>query len=207
MGIKVLLISNEVLTRAGVRSILSELEGINVIGEAADAEEGLRQFERLRPDVTILSLRMPGFCAVDQIADYFRISLDAGIMILADHSGDVEIRRTLEKGALGYVCKDVTEADLADAVRRVAQGRRFVPTPVAEVLTAHIGNDELTKAEQRVLEMIVGGMTNKEIAFGLEISENTVKTHVSRILDKLRVSDRTSAATTAIRRGLVRIDI
>jgi len=113
----------------------------------------------------------------------------------------------LKKGALGYICKDVTPEELVDAIRTVAKGRKYIPSDVAAILSEHIGSEELTRAESNILRMIVGGMSNKEIAFALDISENTVKTHARNIFDKLGVSDRTSAATMAIKRGLVRTDL
>ena len=122
-------------------------------------------------------------------------------------AGDAEITKALKKGALGYICKDVTPEELVTAIRTVAAGRKFIPPNVASILSEHIGSEELTPAESNILRMIVGGMSNKEIAFALDISENTVKTHASNIFDKLGVSDRTSAATLAIKRGLVRTDL
>lgn len=157
--------------------------------------------------MTILALRTPDSCAIDTLADYLAEDERAKIIVLADHAGDAEISKALKKGALGYVCKDVSPADLIRAVRVVGAGKKFIPSNIAVVLSENIGVEELTNSEQRILQMIVGGMSNKEIAFALDISENTVKTHIKNIFDKIGVSDRTSAATTAIRRGLVRIDI
>ena len=103
--------------------------------------------------------------------------------------------------------KDVSTQDLVKAIRTVNAGRKFIPAEIAEILSEHIGQEELTATETNVLRMIVGGMSNKEIAFALDNSENTIKTHVQNIFGKIGVSDRTSAATQAIKRGLVRIDL
>ena len=164
-------------------------------------------FQQLKPDVTILSLRTPDSCAIDFLDDYFEFESRAKIIVLADTAGDAEIKKALKKGAAGYICKDVSPDELVKAIRTVGAGRKFIPNYIANVLSENIGQEELTKSEQRILQMIVGGMSNKEIAFALDISENTVKTHIKNIFDKIGVSDRTSAATTAIRRGLVRVDI
>lgn len=201
---RVLVIENQKLVRLGINSVLdNEFE---IVAEADSGAGGFELFRELRPDVTILGLRLPDSCAIDSLDDYFRFDRNAKIVILADHAGDAEITRALKKGALGYVCKDVEPDELRRALTTVAAGRKFIPADVAAVLSEHIGSEDLTKAETRTLQMIVGGMSNKEIAFALDITENTVKTHIKNIFEKLGVSDRTSAATTAIRRGLVRID-
>lgn len=204
--IRVLVIENQPLVRLGIASVLGAEADIEIAGEANDGSGGFELFRTLRPDVVILSLRMPDSCAIDLLGDYFSTDAKARIIILAEHAGDAEIAKSLKLGALGYVCKDVAPAELVEAVRIVASGRKFIPHDVAAILSEHIGSEEITKTESRVLRMIVGGMSNKEIAFALDISENTVKTHIKNIFDKLGVSDRTSAATTAIKRGLVRVD-
>ena len=126
---------------------------------------------------------------------------------MAEHAGDAEISRALKKGAAGYICKDVAPEELIDAIKAVAAGRKYIPGNIAQVLTENLGREELTPTESNVLRMIVGGMSNKEIAFAMDISENTVKSHIQNIFGKIGVSDRTSAATTAIKRGLVRVDL
>jgi two-component system NarL family response regulator len=138
---------------------------------------------------------------------YFAVDPTAKIIVLAEHAGDVEITKALKQGALGYICKDVSPEELVKAITTVNAGRRFIPADIASILSENLGKEELTKSESNVLRMIVGGMSNKEIGFALDITENTVKTHVKNIFEKIGVSDRTSAATTAIRRGLVRVDL
>jgi DNA-binding NarL/FixJ family response regulator len=204
---RILLVENQTLVRIGVKTILEAADNTGIIAEAETGAEGLRKFRDLKPDVTILSLRMPDSCAIDTLEDYFAANERAKIIVLADHAGDAEISKALKKGALGYICKDVSPDELIKAVRVVSAGRKYIPSEIAAVLSENIGQEELTNSEQRILQMIVGGMSNKEIAFALDISENTVKTHVKNIFDKIGVSDRTSAATLAIRRGLVRVDI
>lgn len=205
--IRVLLTENQTLVRVGIKTILENESDIKIIAEADTGAKGFELFKELKPDVTILSLRTPDSCAIDLLDDYFKFETRARIIVLADSAGDAEISKALKKGALGYICKDVSPEDLVKAIRTVNAGRKFIPTYIATVLSENIGQEELTFSEQRILQMIVGGMSNKEIAFALDISENTVKTHVKNIFDKIGVSDRTSAATTAIRRGLVRVDI
>ncbi|CAN5470998.1 response regulator transcription factor [soil metagenome] len=205
--IRVLLIEHQTLVRIGIKTILSGQDDIEIVAETDTGAEGLRKFLEINPDVTILSLRLPDSCAIDTIENYFAANSRAKIIVLADTAGDAEISKTLKKGALGYVCKDVSEDELVKAIRVVAAGKKYIPSEIAAVLSENIGQEELTKTENRTLQMIVGGMSNKEIAFALDVSENTVKTHVKNIFDKIGVSDRTSAATLAIKRGLVRIDV
>jgi two-component system NarL family response regulator len=205
--ISVLVIENQPLTRLGIRSLLDQVDDIEMLGDASDPMDGFRMFSEMQPDVTVLGLRFPDSCSIDDLDNYLIERPKAPIIMLAEHAGDGEISRALKKGALGYVTKDVSPSDLLDAIRTVSGGRRYIPDSIASILSENYGQEELTPAEASVLDMIVGGMSNKEIAFALDISENTVKSHVQNIFGKLGVSDRTSATTLAIKRGLVRIDI
>ena len=207
MPIRLLLIENQSLTRLGIRSVVDGQEDIEIAGEADSAADGFDLFQKMKPDVTILGLRFPDSCSIDDIDNYFIKDPKAKIIVLAEHAGDGEISRALRQGAAGYICKDISPEDLLTAIREVAAGRKYIPNDIAQILSENVGQETLTPAEQNVLRMIVGGMSNKEIAFALEVSENTVKTHVKNIFDKIGVSDRTSAATTAIKRGLVRVDL
>jgi len=205
--IKVLLIENQPLTRIGVRTVIAGEEGIELAGEADNAADGFAKFRDLKPDVTILGLRFPDSCAIDDLDSYFIEDPKAKIIVLAEHAGDAEISKALKKGAAGYICKDVTPDELVAAIRTVAKGGKYIPDEIAQILSANLGQEDLTPTEATVLRMIVGGMSNKEIAFALDVSENTVKSHNQNIFGKIGVSDRTSAATTAIKRGLVRVDL
>jgi DNA-binding NarL/FixJ family response regulator len=202
-----LLIENQALTRLGIRAVFESVEDIDVVGEADNAADGFAKFKQTSPDVTILGLRFPNSCSIDDLENYFAGDPKAKIIVLAEHAGDAEIARALKKGAAGYVCKDISPDELIKAVRTVAAGKKYIPDDIARVLSESFGREELTPAESNVLRMIVGGMSNKEIAFTLDVSENTVKSHIQNIFGKIGVSDRTSAATTAIKRGLVRVDL
>jgi len=205
--IRLLLVEDQPLTRLGVRAVISDQNDIELVGETDNASDGFAKFRELRPDVAILGLRLRDSCTIDDLERYVTEDPKAKIIVMAEHSGDVEITKALKRGALGYICKDVTPEELVTAIRTVAAGRKFIPDEIAAIVSENIGQEELTPTEQNVLRMIVGGMSNKEIASALDISENTVKTHVKNIFDKIGVSDRTSAATTAIKRGLVRVDL
>ncbi len=205
--ISVLLIEIQALTRLGVRTVIDGESDIELAGETDNARDGFNLFRQLKPDVTILGLRFPDSCSIDDLENYFIEDPKAKIIVLAEHAGDAEITKALKKGAAGYVCKDVEPADLITAIRTVAVGRKYIPDEIAQILKDNLGQETLTPAETNVLRMIVGGMSNKEIGFTLDVTENTVKTHIKNIFDKIGVSDRTSAATIAIKRGLVRVDL
>jgi len=205
--IRILIVENQTLTRVGIETILSKQNDIEIVGCAETSADGFRLFEQTKPDVTILGLRLPDSCAVDEIESYLKENERAKIIVLADHAGDAEISRSLKNGASGYVCKDVSAADLVEAIRAVHAGKKYLQTEVANILGENFGQEELTRSEQRILRAIVAGKANKEIAYDLSVSENTVKTHVKNVFEKLGVSDRTSAATLAIKRGLVRVDL
>ena len=204
---KVLLIENQPLTRIGVRAVSESESDIELTHETGNAADGFAKFRELKPDVTILGLRFPDSCSIDDLDNYFIENPKAKIIVLAEHAGDAEITKALKKGAAGYICKDVSPEELLKAIRAVATGKKYIPSDIAQILSENIGKEELTPTEATVLRMIVGGMSNKEIAFALDVSENTVKSHNQNIFGKIGVSDRTSAATTAIKRGLVRVDL
>jgi len=189
--IRILVVEHESLTRLGMQALIEAAEGLELAGEADNLTDGFSLFSQLAPDVTILGLRFPESCSIDDLDRYFAESHSARIVVLAGHAGDAEISRALGKGVAGYICKDIEPTDLIDAIRTLAAGK-----------------ETLTPMEAQILRMIVGGMANKEIGFALGITENTVKTHNQNLFGKVGVSDRTSAAAaTAIRRGLVRIDL
>ena len=205
--IRVLIIENQPLTRLGVSAVIDKESDIELAGEADNAADGFELFRELKPDVTILGLRFPDSCSIDDLDNYFIEDPKARLIVLAEHAGDAEITKALKKGAAGYICKDVEPKELITAIRTVGAGRKYIPDDIAKILSENLGQEDLTPAETNVLRMIVGGMSNKEIGFALDVTENTVKTHVKNIFDKIGVSDRTSAATTAIKRGLVRVDL
>lgn len=203
--IKILLIEDQTLVRIGLQTVLSRQ--FEIVGEAETSEKGFGLFKKLRPDVTLISLRLKETCAIDDVKTFLDYAPKAKIIILASRAGDGEISKALKQGALGYVLKDISPKELIKAIQTVASGKKYIPGEIAEILSEYHGQENLTKSEQKILQMIADGKSNKEIAYTLEITENTVKTHVQNLFDKLGVSDRTSAVTSAIKRGLVRIDL
>ncbi|HEX8567590.1 MAG TPA: response regulator transcription factor [Pyrinomonadaceae bacterium] len=205
--IRILLVESHPLTRIGIKTVVSEQADMEIVGEAFSGTEGVAQYRKSQPDITLFGLRTPDLCGVDAVKFIRAEFPKANIIILADRAGDTEIRRSLENGACGFVLKDAPTEELIKAIRAVFRGKRYVSREIAEVLTDSLGAEDLTPAEQRVVEMIVRGASNKEISAALSITENTVKTHLKNIFDKLNVDDRTQAAMSAIRRGIVRVDV
>lgn len=207
MAIKVLLIEDKTLTRVGIRTAIADESDIDLIAETDNATEGYTLFKELKPDVTVLGLRLRDACSIDDLEKYLQRDPKAKIIMLAGHAGDAEISQALKKGSLGYICEDVEPETLIKAIRVVNAGRKFIPENIAQIIDDNLGSETLTPSEKHILRMLVGGMSIKEIGFASDISENTVKTHIKNIYDKIGVSGRTSATTTAIKRGLIKIDL
>jgi len=201
--IRVLVIEDHNIVREGLVAFLKVADGCEVVGEASDGEGGLASFNELLPDVTLIDLRLPKMSGVAVIERARSKVPQARFIVLTTYDGDEDIYRALKAGARAYLLKGMTGEELVQTIRSVHSGRSYIPPAIAERLAERIGTQELTPRESDVLEHIVQGKSNKEIAADLDVSEATVKTHVNSLLGKLAVTDRTQAATAAIRRGLV----
>ena len=203
--IKVMVVDDHPLMRVGVASIINARPDMAVVAQTGTGEEALALFPLHKPDVTLMDLRLPNMSGVDAIRAIRGRWPSARFVVLTTYEGDEDIHRALEAGAKGYVIKGMPYQTLIDALLRVHSGGRFLPPPVARALAARMPDSDLSAREQEVLRHLVGGMTNKEIANLLGITEATVKCHVSTILMRLNVSDRTQAVVTALQRGLVHL--
>ena len=203
--IRVMVVDDQAVVRQGIVALINTVADMQVIAEATNGQEAIEQFRAHQPDVTLMDLRMPVVGGVEAIGRIRREFPGARVIVLTTFDGDEDIYRSLQAGAQGYLLKDMFFEELEDAIRTVHAGGRRIPGIVAERLAGRVGGSDLTGRELEVLEQIVFGHSNKEIADALGISEATVKSHVNNILSKLGVADRTQAATTAIRRGLVRL--
>ncbi|HTH42065.1 MAG TPA: response regulator transcription factor [Terracidiphilus sp.] len=202
-AIRVLIVEDHTVVRQGLVALINLAEGIHVVGEAADGVEAIAQFRKLQPDITLVDLRLPKLSGVEIIQRVRSESPQARFVVLTTYDGDEDIYRALKSGAKAYLLKGMTSEELITTIREVAAGRSHIPPAIAERLAERMGTEDLTPREADVLEQIVQGKSNKEIATELDISEATVKTHINSLLSKLGVTDRTQAATAAIRRGLV----
>lgn len=203
--IKVMIVDDHPLMRVGVASIVNARADMAVVAQTGTGEEAVVLFAQHRPDVTLMDLRLPKMSGVNAIRAIRSSFPAARFVVLTTYEGDEDIHRALEAGAKGYVIKGMPYQTLIDALLRVHTGGRFLPPPVAKALASRMPDSDLSSREQEVLRHLVGGMSNKEIAGLLGITEATVKCHVSTILMRLNVSDRTQAVVTALQRGLVHL--
>ncbi|HTX40539.1 MAG TPA: response regulator transcription factor [Acidobacteriaceae bacterium] len=201
--IRVLVVEDHAVVRQGLVALLNVVDGLEVVGEAADGLEAIAQFRRQRPAVTLIDLRLQKMSGVEVIQRLRSEDPQARFIVLTTYDGDEDIYRALKAGAKAYLLKGMTTKDLVAAIRAVHEGKSHIPPVIAERLAERLGTEDLTQRELAVLEQIVDGKSNKEIGVELDISEATVKTHINSLLSKLGVSDRTQAATAAIRRGIV----
>jgi DNA-binding NarL/FixJ family response regulator len=202
-AIRVLVVEDHNVVRQGLVALLNLVEDIQVVGEAADGEEAVVQFRSHHPDVTLIDLRLPKLSGVEVIQRVRSETPQARFVVLTTYDGDEDIYRALKGGAKAYLLKGMTTEELITTIRAVHSGRSHIPAAIAERLAERMGTEDLTPRESQVLEQIVSGKSNKEIATELAITEATVKTHINTLLGKLGVEDRTQAATAAIRRGIV----
>jgi DNA-binding NarL/FixJ family response regulator len=204
--IRVLVVEDHHVVRQGLVSLLNVVEGMEVVGEAADGVEAIAQYRKHQPDITLIDLRLPRMSGVDAIQRIRMESPHARFIVLTTYDGDEDIYRALKAGAKAYLLKGMTTDELITAIHAVHAGKSHIPPAIAEKLAERMGAEELTPREMDVLEQIVAGKSNKEIADELGVSEATVKTHINSLLGKLGVTDRTQAATAAIRRGIVPLE-
>ena len=202
---RILIADDHLVVRIGLRSMIDTQPDMNVIAEAANGREAVALFRDHQPDVTLIDLRMPVMGGVEAVGVIHAEFPDARIIVLTTYDGDENIYRALQGGARAYLLKDIPREEFLDDIRAVYQGQYCIPPAVAARLAQRIPAPELSARELEVLKLIVEGMSNKEIASALSITESTVKNHVKSILSKLNVADRTQAATAAIQRGIIHL--
>jgi DNA-binding NarL/FixJ family response regulator len=189
----------------GLAAIINAQPDMTVVGEAANGRQALELFEKHLPDVTLIDLRMPELGGVEAIKQIRAKHPNAIFIVLTTYQGDEDIHKALKAGAQGYLLKGMPHDDLLDAIRRVRAGVQYLPASVKETLANRTPGSDLSPRELQILELIVKGLSNKQIADKLGITEGTVKWHVNAILGRLNVSDRTQAAVAALNRGIVQL--
>lgn len=197
---RVLLVDDHPITRAGLAAVLQTSGQYVVCGECAGVNEALSAFERLRPDITLMDLKLSDGYGVDAIRRIRLLDPHALVLVMTTYEGDEDIHQSLQAGAKGYLVKGATHETLFRALRKVQSGHVFLPPPVTNTLSKRVHG--LTARERQVLSLMVAGKSNREIGEQLNIKEVSVKAHVTLILSRLQVSDRTQAVVTALRRGL-----
>ena len=203
--IRILVAEDHLVARVGVTTIVNMQPDMTVVAEASNGQQAVELYRQHTPDVALLDMRMPildGVAAAKAIREEFP---GARMIALTTYGGDEDIRRALAAGVQAYLTKDVLHDELLKAIRAVHAGENYLPASVSAALAAQAPRPDLSAREIQVLELIVQGQANKQIAYSLGIAEHTVKNHVKNILSKLGVQDRTQAATGAIQRGIIRL--
>ena len=203
--IRIMVIDDQAVVRQGFVSLINTVADMEVIAEGINGQQAIDLYSQHTPDVTLIDLRMPVVGGVQAISAIRQKFPDARLIVLTTYDGDEDIYRSLQAGARGYLLKDVFFEELEAAIRTVHAGSRHIPAAVAQRLAERMANSDLTGREMEVLELIVRGQSNKEISSTLGITESTVKSQINKILNKLGVTDRTQAVTTALQRGLVHL--
>jgi DNA-binding NarL/FixJ family response regulator len=201
--IRVMAVDDHPLMMAGIVGEINAQPDMRVVAEASDGDEALALFQKHRPDVTLMDIRMPrvhGIAAISSIRKHFP---HARIIVLTTSSGDVQAVRAFKAGAVGYLLKNLLRTELVETIRLVHNGHKRIPPEIAQQIAEHAADDSITTRELDVLRGVANGNSNKIIASNLNISEHTVKNHLKSILSKLNASDRTHAVMIALKRGFL----
>ncbi len=203
--ISILIVDDHPVVRLGLKTMLSAEEGLCVVGMATSGKEALAEVKLTQPDVVLMDLRMPEMEGTEAILELRKLQPDLKILVLTNYGSDEYIVRALQAGAMGYLLKSTPQDEIVQAVRNVHHNKRCVPEGIAQRLFEAMGRKELSPRELEVLTLVAKGRTNKEVAQELLISDKTARNHVTSFLLKLHANDRTEAVTTAIERGLIRL--
>ncbi len=200
--IRILVVDDHPVVRDGLASMIESQDDMELIGEAENGQQAITLFEQLKPDITLLDLKLPDIDGIRVIQHLRAVVPDARIIVLTTYVGDVQAKRALKAGASGYLLKASLRRDLRASIRAVHAGQRHIQAEVAAGLAQHTQDQTLTPREIEVLQLIARGCSNKLVADRLGVREDTVKVHVTSILSKLSASDRTHAVTIAVQRGV-----
>lgn len=212
--IRVLIADDHTVVRGGLIALLEDVEGIKVVAEAGDGVEALLKVRSIKPDVILMDLMMPRMTGIEAIEEIKRENPSARILVLTSFSEDEKVFAAIKAGALGYLLKEVSPHDLVQAIRDVYHGESSLHPAIARKLIRELNrpttlppsDEPLTEREAEVLVLVARGLSNQDIANKLVISERTVRTHVSNILGKLHLANRTQAALYALKEGLTTLD-
>lgn len=198
----ILIVDDHPIMRLGIAAIIDAQNDMKVCAHAGSGEEAIQMFQTHRPDITLMDLRLPGMSGLEALRRIRQTDPHAKCIVLTTYEGDEDIHQAIAGGAAGYIIKGMSHETLVDALRKVQSGLRYLPSPIARSLAHRTPNSDLSPREREVLSLMARGKTNKEIANALGITEATVKCHVSVILLRLGVNDRTQAVLEALHRGL-----
>ena len=202
--VRVLVVDDHPLLRAGVAAVLNGKSDLTIVGEANGCE-AIESFQALQPDVTVMDLQMPGMSGIDALRAIRLKNPTARIVVLTTFSGDVLAQRALKAGASAYVLKERVRTDLADIIRTVHRGMKHIEPAIAQQIAHHACDLTLTSREVEVLQQVAAGNSNKLIAHALTISDETAKSHVKNIMEKLGAHGRTHAVIVGLHRGIIEL--
>jgi two-component system NarL family response regulator len=203
--IRILVAEDHAIARIGVITIVNRQPDMSVVASSSNGSQAIKLYRAHLPDIALLDIRMPILSGTDAASSIRAEFPSAKIIALTTYGGAEDIRRALKAGVQSYLTKDLLQSELLKAIRVVYSGETYVPASLATALAAQMARPDLTHRELQVLELVVRGLVNKQIAYSLNLAEHTVKNYVKSILAKLEVQDRTQAATVAIQRGIVHL--
>ena len=203
--IRVFSVDDHPLVREGIASVINGQHDMEVIAQVSTGREAIEFFRKHKPDITLMDLRLPDMSGIDAMIAIRTEFPDARIIVLTTYETDIEIQRALTAGARSYLLKSMPPKDMLDTIRQVHAGKKRIPPEIAAQLAEHLSEEALSEREVEVLQLVMAGNRNRDIANRLFISEETVKAHLKHIMEKLGASDRTQAITIAARRGIIQL--
>jgi NarL family two-component system response regulator LiaR len=215
-AIRVLLVDDHAVVRKGLRALLDREAGIEIVGEAEDGEQALRTADRLRPDIVLMDLEMPGMGGIEATRRITELRPDTRVVVLTSHASEEDVFPALKAGAVGYLLKHSAPEEVLRAISQAQRGETVLHPAIARMVLQELHrpaqpdraatSDPLSEREMEVLRLVARGMSNQEIADSLVVGEATVRSHVSSILRKLQLASRTQAALYALRTGLAPLE-
>jgi two-component system NarL family response regulator len=204
--VRVMLVDDHASFRQGLTALIGSEPDLKVVAEAGDGKSAIESYRQKKPDVVLMDLRLPGTGGVEATIAIRKEFPDARIIVLTTYDTDEDIYRAIQSGAKSYLLKDTPYPEIAQTLRKVHAGEQVLPPKIASLLEQRQQRDDLSERELAILQLLVKGRSNKEIGSTLSIAEDTVKTHLKSLFSKLDVNDRTGAAITAVRHGIVHLE-
>lgn len=203
--IRILMVEDQYFARLALRTVIDGRDDMQIVAETQSGFEAVALYKQHKPDVVIMDLRLPGMSGFEAIRAIRKEDAGARIVVLSNYDGSEDVHRAMDAGAIAYLTKDASAEELVQAIESATRGKRYLPPALARLLEHRHPADELTARELEVLELLAQGMSNQDIGTTLGIAEKTVRIHMTHILEKLGVADRTQAVITAVQRGLVHL--